>query len=155
MRLNIEKYITIRNYNILYASTIFFFIFWIWIRQSIWNNEALFPNERIDIYLRDGACFYTWLRVTFAFAFIVGLVYSYRLKSFFQLWLSFGFFTFFTLLDLIILFGYQSFYLQRYPEWTSEFHFFYYKSVIEVLLMLTVNILIIYVIENTKYKFSS
>lgn len=47
------------------VASIILFAIWIYLRHQIWTNSALYPDERLMIYTRDGSAFYASLRIFF------------------------------------------------------------------------------------------
>ena len=141
-----------RNFVVTLFFLSFTFILWLYLRQNIWEAHQLYPSERVDIYLRDGAAFYTWQRMFFAFFYIWSMYFFTTSKKKIYPWLATLFFVAISLADTGLLYYHYTDYQIKYPDWMGSIESYHFKYLIESVLAILINFLILRLMTTPRIK---
>jgi hypothetical protein len=144
--------VSTRNFNFFYIFSFATLSFWLMWRQGIWHQHQLFPSERVDIYLRDGAAFYTWHRLVFATLYLWAFYHFYQTKKVIYPWLSVAFFVVLSMADTTFLYYHYTDYLTHYPDWMGAIDNYHFKYLAESVLALLINFFILRLMTTPRIK---
>lgn len=134
------------------AVAVIAFASWAYLRNSIWNNPNLYPDELLMIYARDSSAFFMLLRMFFLAMWGWGVYQVWTSGKVVYAWLAGGIYAAFLLLDCLVLGIHYLQYKAENQPWEAAWPISLFLALPEAILTLFFNAVSVWFLKKSRAK---